>query len=843
LSEIVHTPVVEEPFLVCRNQVRTYEYSTFVGQLGHDFVANACTAIRNLYAEEGLPQSEWIQRRIVPLGWLFECLTGYCKSHPGNTKPSEYSEDDWLSILPLITAFVRSMPSADSTKSKHTYFFRTILLILFQKGVIPYALQLAPFHPRAIALPGQSKTTKVGHARKPKVEKELSLYEFKIEEHKRSYSFEFTCPAVIAFVRLALPHLKTFLRRYPAGSAKSHYRIAKHFLRHLEELNVLGQEPGFFKALADEGPDSISWRDWEQVLYRWRDSLAYDQRTELGNHEYVRKLVQIWNHLHSVQIVPAVVLRGFKGAGSSDNITPRQSLAQLVPNHLKPLEVGEVAWNQIKIYFDDREHDEALEFISSLCAAYGSDEIAKLPPTELIEKIHGLNNDRLAALRDAAESDFLHWYDHWQWGQSALASAKQTPEQLNYLVDSTQLSVQQRRNNSAELFFSGTKEHRIGNALQYVIANNGGIATGIQGRIHHMQISMGGRAAFHGYLHPHRNATLALWLLMMVDTGVNCEVGRGTIANCISPSTPGFSRIRFGAKARANGKVIVDELPDAPLSGQKLSLPTAIRNYQEMSERYRDLAKQDEGTFLLLHEHLQNVHAVSESTARNWFLDFLKRHPSLHGLDARPSMIRPSVLMSIQHKNGEDIAFAQTVADHANSTVTNLHYTGKTPAVLAYSLLIREFSERFQAVVVSSIVGAANKLGLSDDEFERIVSEAHRTGLGVACLDPLAGIQPGTRKGRSCTRLDACCGCSMRYVVANQENVVDLILFNGHLKAYQADGLISRPESWEKRWLPWLVFSDIALEKLSQGETASVFIRAQKEAALRRPDYTMIPLD
>lgn len=833
----------EEPFLVCRNKHRTYEYSSFAGQLGHDFVANACAAIRNLYAEERLTQAEWIQRRIAPLGWLFDCLTAYCKSQPANAKPEEYSEDDWLSILPLLTTLVKSFSCGEKTKTKHTYSLRTILLTLFQKGVIPYALHLPSFQERVIALPGQSRTTEVGHARKPTVEKELSPYEFKIEEHKRSYSFEFKSPAVMAFVQPALPHFENFLRNYPVGTAKTHYNIVKHLLRHLEERDALGRDVVFFKALTEEGPNSISWQDWERVLYRWRDSLAYDQRSESGNHEYVRKLDKIWQHLNVAHVVPEVVLRGFKGASSSANITPRQSLAQLVHRDAKSLELQASVWDEVKIYFDEDEHSEALEFISSLCASFGSEEITRLPPIEVVKKIHELNNDRLSALRDAAEADFLFWYDHWQLGQRALASAKQTPEQLTYLVDSTQLSVQQRKNNSAELFFSGSDEHRIGNALQYVIATKRGIVTGIHGRYHHMQRSMGGRFAFHGYLHPHPDATLALWVLMMVDTGVNCEVARGTIAGCISPSTPGFSKIRFGAKARANGKVIVDELSDTPLDGQKLSLPTAIRKYQEMSGRYRDLAEHGERTFLLLHEYLQNVHALTEFTARNWFLEFLKRHPGLRGLDARPSMIRPSVLMSIQHKNGEDIASAQTVGDHASSAVTNLHYTGRTPTVLAYSLLIREFTERYQAVVVASIEGATNKLGLSDDEFKRIVSEAHRTGLGVACLDPLAGIQAGTTKGRSCTRLDACCGCSMRYVVATQENVVDLILFNEHLKAHQAEALASRPESWEKRWLPWLVFSDIALGKLSQGETAAVFARAQKEAVLRRLDYTTIPLD
>jgi hypothetical protein len=82
----------------------------------------------------------------------------------------------------------------------------------------------------------------------------------------------------------------------------------------------------------------------------------------------------------------------------------------------------------------------------------------------------------------------------------------------------------------------------------------------------------------------------------------------------------------------------------------------------------------------------------------------------------------------------------------------------------------------------------------------------------------------------------------MHWVVATRENITDLILFNEHLKAAQDDGSREHPEMWERRWLPWLVFSDIALTKLSQGDTAKLFADATIQAAERRSRYRPFPL-
>jgi hypothetical protein len=83
----------------------------------------------------------------------------------------------------------------------------------------------------------------------------------------------------------------------------------------------------------------------------------------------------------------------------------------------------------------------------------------------------------------------------------------------------------------------------------------------------------------------------------------------------------------------------------------------------------------------------------------------------------------------------------------------------------------------------------------------------------------------------------------MHYLIGTVENIADLILFNQHLKANERIGLQEGSLNFEKRWLPWLVLSNIALTKFAQGETASAFVKAGILAEQRRPSYKSIPLD
>lgn len=805
---------------------------------------SACSAVREQRELAGVNRKTWMDNYVNRLGHILLAIRDY-KSQFLNGKDIEtLGCSDWMSFGEWLTVRIRSEPIVARTQAKWIQTSNKLLAVLAQHGTIPFRVELDTLKARKRAKDGESTYTKKGYKQSPKVEAPLSPFAFRNENHNRSYDYTNFQPLARRFLLTIVPLLDIYYGQYSKGAAKKLHGTVSNFLRFLTKIKKLGVEPDFFAQLNSDVPEKISATQWESIAYRWRESLhtqVDSERNIRTKHTQVLQFSKLWSYFANAQVVPPISIQGYKNAKAKGTSIPRKTLAQLSPRTDDLDSIENTTWEHLRKNFDQTEQGDARQYIRALSAKVG--DIRGLTIDQIIERIHALNTQRLNALRRCAEADFLHWHKHWQHGQHCLSAVKQSSDELLYLLDSDRLAISQRRSNSTRLLYGGDGDVRLGNALQYILATQNGIATGIHGRYHHIMRSFGDRSTFHAYLHPHPHATLALWVLIQVDTGANCEVAREIPSDCLKRSRAGCSRITLGTKGRSRGKVILDELPDEPADGQKLSLPRAIRHYQEMVGRYRDLVIPEHEDRLLLHGFKSIVHGLEEWTARPWFKEFLGRHPVLNELDATPAMIRPSVLMSVQHQNSDNLSAAQAIADHDKSSTTLRHYTGRAPLTLKYNLLIREFTERYQAVIIATIDGAAEKLGLSAEELQRILSDAHRTGLGVACLDPYAGIQPGTSPESPCTRLERCCECKGRYVVATIDNVVDLILFNGHLHASQAEQIKRNPDRWEAYWLPWLVFSDIALAKLGQGETAKTFAEAQKLAVAKQNTYVPFPLD
>lgn len=804
-----------------------------------------CEVVRKQEIAAGITKKSWIEGYVIRAIHLCKAISKYLLDQPEAKRPDDFEPQDWHTFGKWLTAHIRAEPISPSTQNKGLLNSNKLLSLLARAEVISARVELDTERSLKRARHGESEFTKTGHNHKPKVVEPLTPFAFRIEEHGRDYDYTEYQPLARCLLLAATKPLEAYYRRYPASGAKSQHNCFVSLLRFLVNLKTKGEYTDFFHQLQSENFTKIPSLQWETIVYQWRESLRADEspRGIKTSHAIVKRLNNLWSYLASAQALPDIALVGFKNAKSRANNKPRASLAQLTPKETIDSAEKAAAWERIKKFFDSTEQAEAHEFIRSICATLTPEVAKTLSIDKLIEHIHGLNTDRLQLFRKCAEADFLKWHKHWQKGQACLAMVKQSSDELIYLLDSPELTVSEKRNNSSALLFSGSEDIRLGTCLQYLLATKNGIATGIHGRYHHIARSFGGRFDLHAYLHPHPHATLALWILLMVDTGANCEVVREIPWDCMKPSSKaGHFTLHLGNKARAGGKAILDEIPDNPPIGHELSLPGAIREYQKMAMTYRVLAVSEAKSRLLLHEHQAIVHGLEEWTARKWFVDFLGRHEPIQGLEARPSTIRPSVLLSVQHQNSNNLSAPQVIADHSASSTTLLHYTGRAPTTLKYNQLIREFSERYQAIVISSIEGAYEKLGLTETEFKRILSDAARTGLGVACLDSLAGVQPGTKPGKPCTRQDSCCTCQMRYVVATVDNISDLILFNEYLHVAQTEQVNTNPEGWEKRWLPWLVFSEIALTKLRQGETAKIFEEASIVASRRRSTNPPLPL-
>lgn len=839
-----------EPFVLERNQLFVHDFSRFIENLGHDFVLASCVEIRRVRAEFDILHSTWISNYVTRLAALFDSFIIF-RFNDGSCLTPAYETDSkrWCEFANWLGDEINFSNCSEETKSKTLQTTNNLLFLLNVAKVLPVPVSILYGLPRLRAKHGESRFTKPGWRWSDKTTAVTSAFAFELDIHKRSYDYS-------KYRRLGAPFLLAFImvvRQYftdlKVDGAKHSYNVTINFLDFLIIKKDSSDSESFFDQLKSDFFRSIGCIAWEKMIYAWRDDHALGVtatqpiRSLITAHKNVLNFRDTWAALAENLVVPSVTIVGYKNAKKKNNSAPRRSLAQLTPADVLDDKALKVAFTSVGKFFDESEQQQVFEFTRALCAELSPSVVQGLSTESLIEQIQSLNSRRLVDLRACAELDFIKWYTHWERGQIALQNSSFSGPQLVDLLDSASRSVTERRRNSTALLKAGPDSIRLGNALNLVLEVYGGIVTGINGRYHHLKLSFGGTAAFNGYLHPHSHASVALWILLLIDSGANCEVVREMPFRCIEESNNILSKtVIFAAKERASGKIIVDELPITPTRGQSISSIEAIEKYQRMTAVYRSQASAEFSNKLFIDERKRQIVGIDEWVARSWFVEFLERHECLKHLAVLPSMIRPSVLLETQFRSPEGAVAAQIVADHMSMSTTLQHYTGRMPVKLQYVNKIREFQDRYQAVVIASIDGAAAKLGISDSDFKRIFSDAARTGLGVACLDPLAGIQPGTSPGVQCTKLDACCGCEMRWVVGTVSNIVDLILFSEHLLASQDNAIAMNSAIWERRWLPWLVFADIALTKLSQGETAAAFAEASQQASIRRQTYQPLPL-
>ncbi|WP_177207710.1 hypothetical protein [Massilia yuzhufengensis] len=839
----------------------TYEYSRIADRVGAMFVASACALIRELRKTANVTERTWQDNYAERFDHFLGQLHPFLESmHYRSTEA--LSEDGWQQFVDYLARSILedrvsgktgNMISA-KTKDKQRLTTNKLLANLALRGLLPKRFEIPPPGGRMRAVDGESKFTQRGFYVKEKKEVAYSPFILMIQQGDKTnlYSYEAFQPLARFFLLEALPALDRYYNIRTNQQRKVCHQVVTSLLSFLMRQKGIGSMPDFFRNLGSAAFRRIEAMTWEKALYEWRADLICDtatpesSRSILRKHKLIGTLNQVWAVLASSNVVPEVKLKGIKNAKARQTSKSRPCLAQLSPRengteHGKDTERNALI-SKLTRPFDEFEKSEAIEFITALYAHLPSQNVKLLDLDSLVSEIRKLNTFRLESLRRCAELDFLQWYEHWLFGQRALIEATHSSQELIALLDYTERSVSDRRRNATKLI-TGTTLPNLGNALSLMLEALDGNSSGISGRYHHLKRRWGGHEQLQAYLHPHKRATVALWILLLVDTGANCEVVREMPTNCLTKTEDStHMTVSFGQKARAHYVRINDSLPVAPQPGQKLSAVQAIRYYLSMSVRYREEADVSVANTLFLDTQQGHIVTITESRAREDFKAFLRDHPELHNLDIRPSSIRPSCLLELQHRDPLiRIETAQAQADHASATTTGI-YTQRTHTKLVQIEKIRAFTIAFQAVIIESIDGAAEKLGMSHEAAVKLFSNAARSGLGVACLNSKAGIQPGTQQGESCTRLDACPGCEMRYIVGTADNIADLILFNEYLESREENEIMSNAIAWENRWLPWRTLAEVALAKFSQGETASSYIQAKSIADARRPNYKPFPL-
>jgi hypothetical protein len=739
-----------------------YEFSEFGPTLGYRFVIDACKVVTSMRIDADVVEQTWIHNYVTKIKYLFETLREFLKSGKLASVES-MSNEQWKQFLDYIATEIYSdapsektgAPRAMSRKNCIRFNLNNLFGRLAIARVIPERYEIPNTVARRIAKAGLSEFTKRKFIRSKNedfVESELSFW---VDSHKRGYDYSQFQDAPRIFLLWILPTTNSFYSSLSPLAAKKIHQALCSFLGFLADQQSAGADKEFFELLSSEHPIVIGDLLWEKKIYEWREAIISENRSRERPSKPItvsaifKKLNRLWTELSFRSLVPALYIKGIKNARQRSEQQGRASLAQLQtekPTRIFPSKTTAIIENLSK-FFDDAEKREATQFISVLCESLSAAEIRRLTLDGLLEKIRSINHHRLALLRQCAESEFIRWHAHWKLGQLAIKSVDLTKEELVDLLDNPRRSFSERRKNAARLL-GNDATHQLGNSLNLIIAQYDGIITSISGRYHHMRRRLGGDACVHAYLHPHPNAMVALWTILLIDTGANCEVVREMPFDCLQKcSDPGYMKISFGLKARSNYKRISDQLSRAPEKDQQLSAIDAVIQYQEMTRRYRQLAVGNIGNLLFLTTRNAGIIGLTEFEARKEFISFRDGRTELKGLQILPSSIRPSYLLKVQHDDPKGrLEVAQSAADHLSATMT-ADYTGRAPTKIMYVQKIREFQDLFQIVIISSIDGAAEKLGISKDDAERLFSEASRSGLGIACLNSRAGIQPGTKPG------------------------------------------------------------------------------------------------
>lgn len=841
----------------------SYEYSSIATRVGENFLSSACRLIRKLRTTAEIREKTWLDNYVIRFDKFLSELRGFLDDEQ-HASVATLSTEDWKSFehrlgKSILSDRVSSKTGKNVSKAQREKLRRSTNNLLTHFAVakiLPLRLAIQELETRKNKSKTGSRTSHPvdsGRYRKATSEVTLSPFSFSVPEHNHKiYCYVQFQQVGRGFLLNVMPALKAIYSKVSKDDAKTYHQAFRSFLDFLQTKSSDAASTAFSRSIESGQLNDISALTWEKVLYEWKDFLitksavAKRGSSDITKHKLIKSLNCLWAALSLFCIVPKVAIKGISKAKSLQFTKSRASLAQLTKgtHSSKPLEASTLAeaTKELVRYFDEDEAPEGVEFVTALCAHLGASRVKSMTLDHLRQEIANLNSERLDSLRRCAEADFINWHTHWLRGQVALRAATHSADYLTNLLDSEEFGVYAQRKATSK-HLTGTSIVHLGNTLQIVLHVYGGDLSGVRGRYHHIKIRWGGLDSLHGFLHAHKRATIALWTLILIDTGANCEVVREMPYECLTPmEDKTHMKVAFDLKGRAGNLRINDCLPIAPQPGQKLSSVQAIQRYKAMSALYRDEADENIRELLFLNKRQKRVIGLTEFFARDNFKAFLQDHPELKDLPVRPSSIRPSHLLKMQHMNPQaPVEIAQALADHSSPTTT-ARYTLRAHTKLVYAQNVRVFTRLFQSIIIASIDGASEKLGISPEEAKKLFADAARSGLGTVCLNPEAGIQPGTQQGETCVRLDACPQCEMRYIVGTVDNICDLILFDEHLRSSQEVQAKLNPTGWENRWLPWLALTEVALVKLAQGETATAFIRAKAQAEIRRRDYKPFPL-
>ena len=581
-------------------------------------------------------------------------------------------------------------------------------------------------------------------------------------------------------------------------------------------------------------------RDGESVDQREfvRLALLYLQEATYGESSDGRPLfnsgIRIIEKLGEAGVFPRVRLPKTFNPRRQRVANPRPSLVEapvVDSDARKILEAAEAASMYRDLALDTGK--DAMAFARTLVI-----ERAKRPdlPESLPEAIRILADERLVALRMAASAIFEEWRKTYQEGRELLREAEHDGLHMFKMLEREReygLNSMRWRRLVSSLFPRSERRRALANLLAVVEAAFHGICPkGSDPVWETFWITrfrdVGGAEAVQAYLCPPRIVVSAVVCLYLCESGANSDVAVRLKANAIRASRRPRHIIVTGRKARARNRPIYSELP---LRSTVRGCTSAAEALLFITDAVRPLRVGHEDLGLFVHVSRKGFQPLT-----NWRLQadlsaIAATSETLASFRIYPTMIRSTVLLSMQLRHPDNLEAVQMFAQHKRDTTT-MGYVAKLPHRMVLEQCMRDFAERFEVLVADA--DAWEKMGRPGEARSEAISAARRTGLGVWCRDPEAGAQPDVPKGTACHAVDRCLGCSKVLVVADEESVADMIVWSTALEDAEPAWLDDNPERWTGHWVPWRAFFSVVLEeKMTRGVLAAIKKRAVDRAAAR----------
>jgi len=306
----------------------------------------------------------------------------------------------------------------------------------------------------------------------------------------------------------------------------------------------------------------------------------------------------------------------------------------------------------------------------------------------------------------------------------------------------------------------------------------------------------GGRKHIESCLYPGLDTILPYYLAILIHTAGNAWAIAELERQCLQP-VPLLEDREFLVWAKPRAAALQRR---SFRSSTPMEPPMLVRELIEWTRRLRPHATITERERLFLLKSSSGVHVLTNYVLVQPIRDFEARHGLKH---VAPASIRPSMLTSIYRATG-DLMTVKGVANHAQLSTT-IGYV-ESPEVEAQN---RTRIAALQRVFVGHLEG--NTRGLDHGGVtpataatapggQMVVPPATAVSVfGFDCLDPLAGVAPGTRAGELCGNFLGCFTCPNAVIPHDTRTLARLLQARDHLAAAAAH---VHPLRWKSIYAP-----------------------------------------